>query len=235
MPLVYCVLAASSESPTRSLQGVGGAPVRLVTATGLAAAVSETRGAGLDGRPRELLTFHRVIETLHRSRTVVPVRYGSVLEDEGAVARHLEERRGRYGSLLAELEGFAEMCVRILVPKDDGPGVAGEPEEPVEPVAAPPGGAYLRRRRRLYDRRDAAARRDARLADRLLEAFAGQWSKAKTERGGPLTGGTAAVHFLVRRSAVEPFRKRFRALGAAAGSRVLLSGPWPPYTFVGEG
>lgn len=206
--------------------GVGGARVRLVEAGGLGAAVSTIEPADPAPNLARGLSFARVVEALHAERTVLPMRYGCRFDDDGEVADLLRTRGGEYAAKLRALDGCVEMGVRILLPLSPAPVRPGSATE----GQATAGRAYLIDRAARYCEDDRFAHALDTLTDRvrgLLETLA---ERTATDRGaGP--GRLASLAFLVRRAAVDPFREAFRQVEQAESARLLLSGPWPPYSF----
>lgn len=206
--------------------GVGGAGVRLVEAGGLGAAVSTIAPANLTPNPARVLSFARVVEALHAERTVLPMRYGCRFDDDGQVACLLRTRGEEYAARLRELDGCVEMGVRILF---------SLPRVPVRSGCAPgqpgaPGRAYLMDRAARYREGDGVAHALGMVIERVSGILGGLAERTATD-GGAGAGPLASLAFLVRRAAVGPFREAFRQIERAESAHLLLSGPWPPYSF----
>jgi hypothetical protein len=89
-----------------------------------------------------------------------------------------------------------------------------------EPVQGPPasGAAYLRGR--------AEAQRVPGFEP--LRAAVRPWVRdERTER----RGAVATVYQLIPRGSVASYRRALDRAAAAAGARIVVSGPWPPYAF----
>ena len=239
--IVFAALRPGYPPPPISVPGVGNAPVRLIEANGLGAVVSTVDSPALTPTVERALAHARVIERLHADRTVLPVRYGSVLGSESDVVELLRAHGETYAGMLQGLIGCVEMGVRILTSErgaasthdcsvrraecraDDCPPVAGT--------------VYLNRRKAFYAEQERCLREAAASAQRLRAALAGLFLKCEAEpsttvvfrsiSAGPLVG----VHFLVKRNMLASFRMAFRRMERAERARLLLSGPWPPYNF----
>src|SRR5208337_3085761 len=96
------------------LIGVNGEHVLFIPAQGLSGAVSRVVPSELALNPPRILAYERIVARLHCRYTVIPMRYGSVLDEECRVVRLLEERRDQFSALLSELAGCVEMGVRVL-------------------------------------------------------------------------------------------------------------------------
>jgi hypothetical protein len=233
---VYGVLR-SADAPNVSAGGVEQAQVRTVEHAGLAALVSTLEGDAL-AAAREVRAHWRVLEDASKTATVLPVRFGTVLEGDRAVReRLLEPNAEQLAELLTELAGRVQLNVA---------GDYHEQELLREVVQTSPQVAALRERvSRLsdsagyYDRirlgelvaAQIAARRDqdAALAMGRLEPFA---VSARAEEISS-QNGAFKLAFLVEGGEVDAFSEAVGRLREDLGERVTLSyvGPLPPYSF----
>src|ERR1039457_6201524 len=108
--------------------------IHVVTGHGLAAIVSQveesTRGPGISS----LLAFEKVVEAIAARQTVVPMRYGCLMESEQQGVQLLEGHRQEYEALLTRLRDRTEMGIPLLWPASAPPFLS-------HPM--PPGAAYL--------------------------------------------------------------------------------------------
>lgn len=206
-----------------------------------------------------ILDFEKVVEVFHHDRTVLPFRFGCVLDGEIRAREVLRERRGEYQAFLRRLDGCVEIGVRLLLSwKERTPSGEGvSPDSPADgavPVGTAPGLRYLNDRRARYqeEERVALEEEEDQAVERCRAAFDGLYADFRSElsriRGpGAFEGDQAASRwrdgrergvrmaslvFLVKRDQEEDFREAFRVLSREKGMKVLLSGPWPPYNFV---
>lgn len=108
---VYGVLSGSDQARV-SVGGVEDAEVRTVEHAGLAALVS-TLDADALAAAREVRAHWRVLEEASKGATVLPVRFGTVMEGDRAVReRLLEPNAGRLTDLLGELAGRVQLNVK---------------------------------------------------------------------------------------------------------------------------
>lgn len=224
---------------------MGGQAVYPVAHPRLSAAVSRIAPADLIPDPARVRAYHRVVAALHRRGSVIPLRYGCVLERESQVVQLLEERASHYEALLRELQGCVEMGLRVLLPTlslapvpPDGANRSREEAgrgHPV-PTAKPlrPGLVYLTARKAHYAQQDRWTKEYREAAARCLAPFAGLYVKSKTEGPAPRLP-LLSLSFLVPLELLGAFRQAFRRLSRTETYRLLLSGPWPPYTFVTPG
>ena len=200
-------------------RGLDDAPLRVVGAGSLEAVVSDCdRGARAPTEER-LWTHDRVVDSLTSDGTLLPTRFGMVLEDDDAVSAILRERAEELGAALRRVDGAIELAVRVVWPGEADAAGGGHAE-----ASASSGKAYLmsmvdrrRRARELADRVDAPLRELARESRRRVLA----------RPDLPLSAS-----YLVERERAGAFRDRVTELrSAVADAEIVCTGPWAPYGF----
>jgi hypothetical protein len=233
--MVYCVFSDSQLPGRETGPGVGGHPVFLLSKNGLGAAYSDLPPADFTPDLPRIMSYQKIVESLNREHTVIPMRYGCKFEQESEIVQFLEKHHRQYNALLGDLAGHLEMGIRIL--RENEEGQRREDDFPasvgLDGISPPSdsGRAYLSKRKEYFDREKRLSRENMKLAEKVREEFAGLFTKWKAEASGsPLP--LLSLYFLVPRGSVEPFRKAFRRLRSEEDLKMLLSGPWPPYNFV---
>jgi hypothetical protein len=233
---VYGVLPGSDQASV-SVGGVEEAEVRTVEHAGLAALVSTLEADAL-AAAREVRAHWRVLEEASKSTTVLPVRFGTVMEGDGAVReRLLEPNAGRLTELLGELAGRVQLGVK---------GNYDEERLLRGVVGASPAVTALRDRVRklpetaaYYDRIRLGELVAAEVARRQQQdealALARLDPLAVAARAEQASSSNAAfdLAFLVERDEVDTFSEAVGRLREELGERVALRyvGPLPPYSF----
>ncbi|HKP90173.1 MAG TPA: GvpL/GvpF family gas vesicle protein [Thermoleophilaceae bacterium] len=233
------VYGVTSASRGQSLEatGIEDSEVGVVEEGPLAALVSPMKGDALSAA-REVRAHWRVLEDASRQATVLPVRFGTVMESGEAVReRLLAPNAERLATLLEELEGRVQLTVK------------GEYREEVlmrEVVETSPSIAQLRERLRglpeaagYYDRIRLGEMVASEITQRSAEDSALARSRLDpvaidTREGAQSSTETAFnLAFLVDRDRVDEFGRAVAALGSDLGERVALRfvGPQPPYSF----
>jgi Gas vesicle synthesis protein GvpL/GvpF len=204
-------LYAITDNPGPPLPDVEG--LRLVPLDGLAAVCTPASDEDLSS---ETLWHHEdVVEALMADRDLLPVRYGTRLEDEAAVARAMRDRRDELVAALDRVRGAVELSIRVVA--------AGRAPAPPDPPEAGSGAAYLRVRAEAEADRDRAARA-------LHEPLAAHARESAEGRLRPPELFRAA--YLVDRDAIDSFVAEVARLQSAnPGLGILCTGPWPPYSF----
>ncbi len=222
--LVYCVLREVRPLRCALPAGIEGAAVFLVVEGGLAAACSVVPASCAAPTVSCATAYARAVDALHRATAVLPLRYGQFLEGREQVRDLLRRRRAEFLQALEDVQGCEEMGLRIFL--EEAPGPAGAP--PVRAARGGAGRAYLEGRRACY-----VAREDDEVAAAARGALERLAVKCREERSTAVEGRLLSLFFLVRRENVGAFREAFRRLERETGAKALLTGPWPPYNFVG--
>ncbi len=228
---VYAILPRDAALPT--VTGLQSGPLSFVPHRDLCAATSIIDPADVRLTPENAVRHEAVVEALRQSSPALPVRFGTVLPDEPAVIRALSEH---YAALLADLTRLTDTVEYGLTVLWEQPTPDGEAEQiPTNEAAAEgdgPGTRYLRARLAAH-RHDTGRRERAAEAAQALDAqlrpaaLDGRWTIQ------PTTRLAARAAYLLQPSSIEAFQQAFEGARAACPSlRPILSGPWPPYTFV---
>ncbi|MFF1630728.1 GvpL/GvpF family gas vesicle protein [Streptomyces sp. NPDC058272] len=236
---VYGISAASHPSLPEGMGGVGAParPVRILKEGDLAAVVSDAPD-GLRPKRRDLLAHQNVLSEVGAGGSVLPMRFGSVAQDDAAVAGVLAERAEHYQERLKTLAGKVEYNVKA---SHDEEAVLHRVMSENSEIRAlteanrQAGGGDYEQRLLLGELVVTALQQqegaDAAELRQTLEPVAEAVSV-----GPESTGWLANVSFLVDRdeaagflTAVEQVRESHPHL------EVRVNGPLPPYSFVEPG
>ena len=234
---VYAVAAADHPLSLEGATGVGAepAPLRVVTAGPVSAVVSDAP-ADLRAKRRDLDAHQKVLEALGGQGTVLPMRFGSLAENDDAVREQLERRGEEYAERLRALEGKVEFNVRADQDEDTVLRLVLDSNEEVRRLSRSGVGA--------------TGTLDQRIA--LGEAVAADVQARQEETGGRIAYALSAIavqtsrtqaagetflniSFLVERTRAKEFAEQTQRLADQyrdEGVRLRLYGPLPPYSFV---
>jgi len=238
--LVYCIFLENKSARIDAPPvGVEGRPTYVVANNQLAAVISAYSDNELPRDYSTILTYHTVIESLHGQLDVVPLRFGTLLDQESEVSQLLAKHGERYKKLLGELNGCVEMGIRVILEEMK---INAESYSETYGFSLPPpsgtGAAYLAGRKARYDEEALASEMEKEAIARyrtpfegLFVNFKGQASKLPVPSTRPQTA-LLSLDFLVPRQSVGPFRKTYNHLKSGENAKMMLSGPWPPYSFV---
>jgi hypothetical protein len=215
--VLYLYAVTESIDPPGA-RGVGGTPVRTVAAGGLAAVISDHPGKRPSAELDDLWAHEEVVEAAMRQGPVLPMRAGSLLESEDEVSDLLSSRGDEFRTALSRVRGGVELGVRLVIA--DPP-----PDEPREVEPEGPGTTYLLGR--LSQKRQAEG-----LFERVHSTLRPLASESTEPARAP---GSVKVAYLVDETRMPAFRDAVRDLDDELdGAGVLCTGPWPPYSFIGE-
>jgi Gas vesicle synthesis protein GvpL/GvpF len=236
---VYGVLAAA-DAGSASATGVKGSAVRTVEHGGLAALVSDVEVGPL-AAAREVRAHWRVLEEASKAATVLPVRFGTVMESDDAVVEALLAlRHDQLVARLGELSGRVQLSVKCFYEEErllrsvvNGSSAVARLNERVRGL--PEAATYYDRIRLgelVAGEVEQARERDAALVIGRLEPLA---VACRRETISTRDGAVSAA-FLVERNRVEDFSAAVAELADEVQGRMRLRyvGPLPPYSFTEE-
>ncbi|MFI6560279.1 GvpL/GvpF family gas vesicle protein [Streptomyces sp. NPDC050534] len=233
---VYGITESSHPALPEGMGGVGDPPrpVRILKEGDLAAVVSDAP-EGLRPKRKDLLAHQNVLAETGAAAVVLPMRFGSVAEDDESVTGVLADRADHYKERVRALDGKVEYNVKATHQEEavlhlvmvENPEVRSMTE-----ANRQSGGGSYDDRLRLGEMVVAAVKaretEDAAELRRTLEPLA-----ADVSVGPESSGWLANLSFLVDRETAERF------LGAVEELRkghphieLRVNGPLPPYSFV---
>jgi Gas vesicle synthesis protein GvpL/GvpF len=208
--VIYVYAATEAPGPPLPEEGL-----KSVT-RGPLAAVYEPAPSGAPEPTREALWHHeQVVEDLMREAPVLPMRFGTVLAGEDALAGVLESRGDELAAALERVRGRVELGVRTVLR--------------TRRLESAPGGGERSGREYMLARARAYAGAES-LAQDIHRPLAELAREAKRRETPPPT--ILKASYLVDEATVDRFRDEVRRLQEAHQDLALLcTGPWPPYSF----
>ncbi len=161
-----------------------------------------------------MLEHHRVVQELHECFSAcLPARFPTYVEDAETLRTLLTEREEALLAALERVRGRSELAVTAMWTRVPTVAEGG------------PGRRYLLRlqwqqrvAREVADEVERVARPEAQSVQRALN---------------PRPGTAVSLAVLVPRESTGVVVKRLSSLDPRDDVRILVSGPWPPYSFVG--
>jgi hypothetical protein len=246
--LVYGIQREDHINQGHRPQGIDGTEVSHLSKDGLAAVFSIVPNEfGVPDVP-QLLAYARVVEDLFRAGSVLPMRYGCLLDTTAELDLLLTRNQQSYRLELEKLDGCVEMGIRVLQAEPALPQTTVErrlvwngEQQTVDartrmtspsPANSRPGIAYLTTRKSHFDQEDSRQVSGDQTARSIQAVLAGLFVKAETEHSAARHSWLVSIHFLVHRDFIERFCVAFQEIEDDRRERLLLTGPWPPYNFV---
>lgn len=253
---LFCVIAAARRprvpAKTRPVPGLG--PVRilevdggtyLVVADAPLSRYSEdaiNRSlADLEWVSRAAVAHESVIESFGDETAILPMKLFTIFTSDARALEHIARQRTRIASLVKRVANHQEWGVRLVLDRaaaERAPASSIGKRRAAAPAGAS-GAAYLTHKKA---QRDAAVE----LTSRARDVVAGLYDRLEVRsklarrraaselpvKGGPLLLDAA---FLVPKGRAASFKalvaREARTL-AKQGYAMVVSGPWPPHTFV---
>jgi Gas vesicle synthesis protein GvpL/GvpF len=211
------------ETPLPRRRGLAQAPLDAIVEGPLVAAITRHSHPPNEPAVDALWIHERVVDRLMAEHTVLPMRFGSKLDDDRQVQQLLRERRQGFVAALDHVRGRVELGVRVL--RTGGAADGADAPAVSAPAAAVTGRDYLLGKLRNGQQADGAARSlHEPLADLAVESRRHP-SRAPEEilRASYLVDLPVVARF---RSVVERLQR------TQPEAAILCTGPWPPYSFV---
>ncbi len=187
-----------------------------------------------------------VVDTLMKGTTVVPFKFGTILKDEKAASKLLQDDEEQFKKLLSKFSGRAEWGLKVYADNQEFTKhiVQLEPkfknlEEKREKLSR--GAAYLLGRKMEEELKDSVIARLAKVTEVIFQELGKAAYEAKVNKTLPqkLTSKKKEMIlntvYLVEREKVARFCKQGKRLVekyASMGLDIEVSGPWPPYSFI---
>lgn len=234
---VYGVTWVEGASSRRGA-GVGGADVGAIEHGDIAAVVSVVPNGPVRARRRDLMRHMDVLQHVFASATVLPLQFGSLVDDRDVVEEGLlSERYDELVGLLQRFDGLAELRIRASYRED---AVLAEIVQ---------GDARVARLREQTRDAGASDPRRIQLGEAVARALSAQRDRdARSIAQGlqPLAADVVVeelrtefellrASYLVEQRKIAAFDKRMDELAAPNRERVAFNytGPLPPHSFVG--
>jgi hypothetical protein len=172
------------------------------------------------------LRHQRVVAEISSNTSALPARFGTVFLTDDSLALHVKERKRALRQAFERVAGADEWGIKIFA--------LAKPRSPVATKAVS-GADYLKRKAELLQPRAGQLDEEVRrfISDLTkLAVAASPGGKASAGQPGLLWHGSFLVPRKDRKkldSALAKYAARWKDV-----RRVDCSGPWPPYSFVGE-
>ncbi|GAB2828609.1 GvpL/GvpF family gas vesicle protein [Streptomyces chlorus] len=261
---VYAVCRAEGSPALDGVSGVTrDEPLRTLPLGSLTAIVQTVRAAEFtDEAWQERLTdepeleryaraHHEVVSAVAAQAPTVPLPLATLYNAEDRAEVVLGNESARFHAALERIAHHAEWGVKVYAigsPGDDGGRATQRPSPPGDrgrpapgPAPAPGAGrAYLERKRNLQARREQQREESLRVAE-TVDTRVCRIAKA-SRRLRPHGPGAAGDHrvqvlnatYLVAERRAAELELLAQDLREHTGAGIELSGPWVPYSFVGE-
>ena len=207
--------------------------------------LTKNAGAAYSGTEEMLQAHENVVASLMKGATIVPFTFGTILKDEQAASKMLQDDEEKFKKLLSKFAGREEWGLKAYADHQQFIQYIAqtEPEfknleEKREKLSR--GAAYLLGRKMEEELKNNAVARLAKITTAIFQELGKDAYEAKLNRTLPqkLTGKKREMAlntvYLVEREKVACFcqqGKRLLEKYEPIGLDLEISGPWPPYNF----
>ena len=224
---VYC-LAEAIETSAETVRGVSGAPVRLLKIDDLAALVSDVETDVVQVSRENVLDHAGVVRSVFDRTTPLPLRFGTLVTEQ-QLRSYVTTHKPALAAKLAHVRDCVEMSVKIIweVSRDD------QREQRVP--AQGPGTAFLAEKRSEILGDEIRAEEAKEISAWLHQSISGLTRDEQVNLRPSERLVLAAAH-LIERAKLRQYREKMaESRENRPELHFLLSGPWPPYSFVNIG
>ena len=223
---LYC-LAGDFDHAGGSISGISAAPVRWLKLEDVSVMVSDYEGETVPVTREHALVHAAVVRSILDQTTPLPFRFGTIVGEQ-QLMNFVKTHKSVLTNKLAHVHDCVEMNVKVIyqLPTNENSQANGEP------ASAGPGTAFLagKRRQLLADESFSSQRSD--FSTLLETTLAGVVREQQIALRPSDTAVLATASHLVRRDQIQPYREKIAKVRENRPElRLLVSGPWPPYSF----
>jgi hypothetical protein len=249
---IYAIARAGHPQPAEVEAVDGSAHVDVVADDELAAFVTQVELEDfsqevIDARAKDVewlgsigYRHQSVMAALMHGGTVIPLRAFTLFGSDAAVRAMLRERRAAFLATLARLDGKQEWTLRVeFEPSRWSEALVARVDSLRELVtqieAAPAGRAFLLRKKLDEERKRASREAEqqvvAEIESAVIDALVCDTvAESRTQRAGAFP----QINVLIERdedARLQELRAALEARYGGEGVSVVVTGPWPPYSF----
>jgi gas vesicle protein GvpL/GvpF len=213
---------ATSEAAAVPSAGVRGQPLIVVRHGELSAYASCFDAPAKPFGRADLLDHHDIISGLAAHLdTLLPARFPTWFADEQALRAELDRRQSDLLGALERVCGRVEIALTAM-------WTSAQHEDVAPPAAATPGRRYLLARQQAFGGTDRRRARAQALADQTERLVGSELVEVRHQVCPSVTVALSSA-LLVPRDNAEKIKARLAR--EEQDVRILVNGPWPPYTF----
>ncbi len=224
---LYCV-TRRGLSLSDGLQGVKQGRLELILWQELAAVSSVLAPEDLHFPMDDVLRHKEVIDYVHASLPVIPMRFPTILIGREKVRLFLQRHSSRLEEVLNRLEGKVEVSLIAMV------NGRGDKPTHIEKHGIRPetrdGIGYLRQKKQIQEEMHKLSPGEEKVCKLLTERLNPLVTESQIERNSTFF----SIHYLVGKDRLNEFEGQFEGIKGELPDKILYSGPWPPYSFVPE-
>jgi Gas vesicle synthesis protein GvpL/GvpF len=220
----YC-LTQGIDSITEAVRGVSETPVRLLKIEEVAVLVSDLEIDSVPVTRENVLAHAAVVRSVLDRTTPLPFRFGTLVT-EAQLRSYVSTRKPAIEAKLAHVRDCVEMSVKII-----WQAASTEHNEAIA-SAEGSGTSFLKEKRRELLGDEHRSKEVKEISEWLHQTVSGLTRDEQTTVKTADKVMLAASHLVERAKLKQYQAKVTEARGKRPNLHFLLSGPWPPYSFV---
>lgn len=242
MKCIYAILNSNgtAQKPGCILKGINEFPIYYLNYKDISAAVSDMEKNKLKVDVENAFAYEKIMESFTSEYNLLPVRFGTLVEDDDGVIGILERHYEQFLSSLRQIKGKLEYGLKILLDIEEA---AFQEKALTEAVdirgfeqleGSSPHKKYLLEKLKAHKFDEILVKK----IDVIIEdihcplrdlSFLSKFRKMLTKKM------ILDAVYLVERKKKDIFMQKFEELKEKHKNlKFLLTGPWPPYNFVGN-
>lgn len=233
----------ADEAPVRGLRfGTLTAVVQSVPAADFTDEAWRTRLADRDALERCARAHHDAVSAAAACGPTVPLPLATLYLGDERAETALKAEADRFHTVLRRIAHHAEWGVKVYAPGPPADAPTARPAPPADRGRPAPGAglAYLDRKRGIQQQRERRHEESLRIAEAVDAELRSVCAASRRLRphGQELSGEphpqVLNAAYLVDEERARELVVLARALSRRTGARIDVTGPWVPYSFVGE-
>jgi len=241
--IIYCLVSVKTNQEKLNvllvgMKGISGADLSVIFFDEIAAVVSDIKNANIITDKTNAVEYAKVIENLSQQFTLLPVRYGSIMESSELVQNMLKKNYSKFHENLEKVENKVEFGLKVFC---DSKKIKEELVTKLELDLVPK--SIQKHKTSIYTEYIDKKLKEHQLekllleyVDTIIQDITSRLSKMnpihkfkKMESESKIIDAV----FLIKKSKQEDLITTVKDLqNKHTGLRLMLTGPWPPYNFV---
>ncbi|MEI6276428.1 MAG: GvpL/GvpF family gas vesicle protein [Prolixibacteraceae bacterium] len=242
--MIYAIISANRDEAfqlqLKGMRGILGEDLQIIAFQEIAAVVSRTNRADLANVKSEAIAFAQVVENISTIFTLLPMRYGSLMDSEEAVVGMLENNYSDIDQNLRKVEnkhefGLKVMCdtEKLKINLQSRSESVGKPLQKSDPESED---SVFRE----YINRKLSTHRIEEMVLHYVDAIIAEFSGfliflEADKKIKKMTTATTIIDavFLLKKDNKQGLVKAIHEMqNKYPEMNFILTGPWPPYSFI---
>lgn len=243
---IYSIIQADSEDEEKDLgTGVEEEPLHILTEEGVGAIYHECEPEPYESqneeKAKEWVKQHQQSVTRSRLKfdSILPMTFDTIFKTESKLRDFLKQNKEEIEEKINELRGKREYGVKIYCDESKLTGETGPEEKESEEKAS--GAQYFEKKKKEKQEKKKKEEEIKEMAKDYWKKIKKHVSKlkqakAKESKLGEEEPGIKilSVSCLARDKELDEVKEVLEEINEEEGVKVKFTGPWPPYSFVGE-